>query len=89
MSIAMRLAPNKSIMDNNQVMDNQLRAKLARMSLFLLVPLMTSAHAHGHQLTNTDTVPASAPAAAPFHDKTSIIDTCPRRIAKKEQQQKH
>ena len=72
MSISMMLAPNKSIIDNNQVMDNQLHPKVARMSFFMLVSLMISTHDRRHRLTNADAMPVSAHADVPLHVKTSV-----------------
>ena len=78
MSITMRLVPNKNIMDNNQVIDNQLCVKVVRMSLVLLVLLIVSTHVHRHLLTNTDVMPVSTPSAIPLHDKINMTtsSTC-------------
>ena len=59
-------------MDNTQVMDNKLDAKVARISFFLLALLMISTHVHRHRLTNTEVMPTSPPTAIPLHDKNNM-----------------
>ena len=58
----MMLAPNKNIMDDNQVIDYQLHVKVALMS-FLLVLLISYVHIRVCRLINANFMHMSAPKA--------------------------